>query len=415
MAGGPAVLTALVAWNVGNYAFFLIAGRVLGPDEFGLAAALLAVTVIVSVPGNALQYGVARSVAAPVGVTEGVPSAVYRRAWFASLWIAPAVGVLAAAGILIVLAVDRDAPVGPLLLTVAAVVPMAALFLSLGQLQGERRYRGYAITFSLWGLPRPVLLVPLAAAGLGVSAAVGATALSIAIAAGVGAALTAASLAGGPAPDPADWRVFTRSLPPVVVGLAGVACLTNLDVVAARLALSPDDAGYYGAEAVLGKAIIVIPQALAIVLLPRVAERRAAGGDTGRQLALASLVTIVVGGVTALLCIPLGETVTRIAFGEEYVPGAGLLAPLVASSTLLGLALLLVSHHTARSDHRFVWSVGGIVVLQVVLLSILNGSGGQIVAANAIAGAAVLVAHEAIHGREDDGLVRGLVRLARRR
>lgn len=36
-AGGP-VLAALVVWNAGNYAFFLLAGRALGPSEYGLAA-----------------------------------------------------------------------------------------------------------------------------------------------------------------------------------------------------------------------------------------------------------------------------------------------------------------------------------------------------------------------------------------
>ena len=85
-AGGPKVLAALIAWNVGNYLFFLAAGRFLGPADFGLAAALLAVTVIISVPGNALQYGIAHSVAAPMHVGEGTPSAIYRRAWRRSLF-----------------------------------------------------------------------------------------------------------------------------------------------------------------------------------------------------------------------------------------------------------------------------------------------------------------------------------------
>lgn len=414
MAGGSAVVAALVAWNVGNYVFFLAAGRFLGPEDFGLAAALLAVTVIVSVPGNALQYGVARSVAAPLERAEDVPSAVYRRAWRTAAWLSPALGVLAAAGIAVAGVVKPDAPIGPMLLTICVIVPMAPLFLSLGQLQGERRYGQYATTFALWGLPRPLFLLPMALLGVGVYAAVGATALALVTAATAGALLTTSRLTAGPPPSRLDWQAFTTSLPPVVAGLTGVACLTNLDVVAAKLALSAQDAGYYGAEAVLGKAIIVVPQALAIVLLPRVAARRAGGGDTGRQLALAALVTIVVGGLIALVCIPLADPITRVAYGADYAPGAGLLAALVAASTLLGLAIVLVTHHTARRDHRFVWAVGGIAVLQVALLALLHGSGGQIVLVNVIVGVIVLVAHELIHGREDDGLLRGLVRLGRR-
>lgn len=414
MAGGPAVLAALVLWNLGNYVFFLAAGRALGPADFGLAAALLAVTVIVSVPGNALQYGIARSVAAPEEPHDGVPSAVYRRAWRRSLAWAAAAGAVATAGILAARAIDGDVPAGPLLVTLLIVLPMGPLFLSLGQLQGEQRYRGYAVTFALWGVPRPIVLAPLALLGIGVYAALGATAVALAAAAAVGAGLTAPRLAGPTPPAGPDWGTFTRALPAVVAGLSGVAFLTNLDVVAAKLALDAHDAGYYGAAAVLGKAVIVVPQALSIVLLPRIAARRAEGGDTGRILALAVVVTLAVGGLVALLCLPLADLITRIAFGHDYLPGSGLLAPLVAASTLLGLAIVLVAHHSARADHRFVWAVGGVAVLQIALLAVFHGSGGQIVGVNLAAGVAVLAVHEAIHGRSDDGIARGLVRLARR-
>ena len=37
---------------------------------------------------------------------------------------------------------------------------MAPLFLSLGQLQGERRYGAYATAFALWGVPRPAVPDP---------------------------------------------------------------------------------------------------------------------------------------------------------------------------------------------------------------------------------------------------------------
>lgn len=413
-SGGPAVLAALVAWNIGNYAFFLAAGRFLGPDDFGLAAALLAVSVMVSVPCNALQYGVARSVAAPAEPDGTTPSAVYRRAWRLSLRIAPALVVVGALAIGAAWLIDRDAPAGPMLLTVLVIVPMGPLFLALGQLQGEHRYGGYATTFALWGVPRPVFLLPLAALGAGVYAAVGATALAVCTAALVGAWLTADRLRGPAVPHEADWRAFTGALPPVVVGLSAIACLTNLDVVVARLGLDATDAGYFGAEAVLGKAVIVVPQTIAILLLPRVAARRAGGGDTGRHLALAALITLVVGGLWALVCLPLKEPITRIAFGEEYVPGSELLAPLVVASTLLGLALVLVTHHAARSDHRFVWAVGGVAVLQVALFSVLHSTAAQIVWVDIIAGIAVLAVHEAIHGRGPDGLGAGMVRLLRR-
>ena len=59
LRGGGVVLIALVAWNLGNYAFFLVAGRWLGPEDYGLVAALLAATLVVAVPVQALQFATA--------------------------------------------------------------------------------------------------------------------------------------------------------------------------------------------------------------------------------------------------------------------------------------------------------------------------------------------------------------------
>ena len=123
--------------------------------------------------------------------------------------------------------------------------------------------------------------------------------------------------------------------------------------------------------------------------------------------------TLGVGGAAAVLCVPLGEPITRIAYGAEYLPGADLLAPLVAASTLLGLAIVLVTHHAARRDHRFVWAVAIVAVLQLVLLLLLGNSAAAIIWVDVASGVAVLVVHEVIHGRDRDGIVRGLVRLAR--
>jgi hypothetical protein len=168
LAGGPAILVGLVVWNVASYVFFLAAARILGPDDYGLVAALLAATVVVSVPCNALAWGVARVVAAPPGGAPPRASAIYHRAWRRSMWLTPAILAVVALAMVGVWAVDRDAPLGPMLVTLLVIGPMAPLFLSMGHLQGERRYRAYSASFSLMNLPRPVVLPILAAAGLGV-------------------------------------------------------------------------------------------------------------------------------------------------------------------------------------------------------------------------------------------------------
>ncbi|MBY0375116.1 MAG: hypothetical protein K2Q23_14055, partial [Bryobacteraceae bacterium] len=236
------MLAALLAWNAGNYAFFLIAGRVLGPADYGLVAALLSATLVVAVPAQALQFAAARVTAAGMVRRPEAARAVFRRAWDQCAAVTPValIAVLAAVGLAWL--VRPGIPTGPLVTTVALVAPLGFYFLALGRLQGQGRFGGFALCFALWGAPRPVVLLPLAAAGLGVYAALGATGVALASALAAAMWLTRErTRAGRPCPD--DWRAFVRELGPVVAGLGGLGLLTNLDVIVAKLALGAEAAG----------------------------------------------------------------------------------------------------------------------------------------------------------------------------
>jgi O-antigen/teichoic acid export membrane protein len=264
---GGTVLAALTGWNAGNYTFFLLAGRTLGPSEYGL---------VVAVPTQSLQFAAARLVAAPPGGEAGLAEGIYRRAWHRCTVATPAIALVAVVAILAV-----DSPqVGPLVMTIVAVVPLGFFFLALGRLQGEERFTAHSLCFVAWGVSRPILFLPLAAVGLGVYAALGATAVAVVLA--LSAALCV--LRGArPAREPsaAEWRAFTRPLVPLVVGLSGLGLLTQLDVIVAKLVLGDDSAGQFAATAALAKAVYLVPQAVSLVLLPPVATRSAAAQDTG--------------------------------------------------------------------------------------------------------------------------------------
>lgn len=401
-AGGGLVFAALAIWSLANYAFFFLAGRELGPAQFGLVSALVAVPVIVSVPCNALQYGIARAETGAGG------EAVYPRALRAAVRggaLVVAIGGLAVAG---AEWVDASVPAVPLLLTVVAVAALPPLFLALGRAQGRRRFAEYASGFIVWGLSRPLALLVLLAVGLGVSGAVGASTLSIVLGAAVAAALVGDRGAAA-APDAEVWRTFRDSLAPVSVGLGAVAILTNLDVVAAKLLLSADDAGYYGAASVLGKAVVLLPQTIALVTLPDVADRAARGVHSARGLGMASSASIVLGGIAALAALPLADPVVRIAFGPEFLPASPLVPLLVVAGTLLGLALVVVTYRAARAEYRFLWCAGAVSLLFPVILAVVASTPREIAVVTIVFGVVVLALHEVIYRDRPDSLVRATV------
>ena len=408
--GGPLVLAALIVWNVSNYAFFLLAGRALGPDEFGLVAALLAVPVIMSVPCNALQYGVARSVA-----TDPDPNEVYVRSWRTATTVGALIILIAAVGIALTEQISPSISAMALLLTAVSVALLPPLFLSLGRLQGGERFLPYALTFSAWGVPRPLAFLALAAVGLGVTGAIGASALAVAAAVFMGAWLAPPRATRKASPDDAPWERFRSSLVPVTIGLSAVAVLVNLDVIAAKLALDAKDAGHYSAAAVLGKAIIVVPQTLALVLLPRVATRTAEGIETSRQLALATLASLTAGVLGVATCLWLAEPIMRIAFGEKFLPAADFLAPLVVGGTLLGLTLVLVTHHAARGQYRFLYGIGLLTLGYPVALAMFGATGIHIAVIGIAFGLASLLLHELAYHNSTESILAGIRALASRR
>jgi O-antigen/teichoic acid export membrane protein len=413
LGGGGAVFAGLAIWNAANYAFFLVAGRILGPADYGLVAALLAGTVALAFPAQGLQFAAARLTAAPPGGDARLADGIYRRARRRCIRASIVAAVIACALIVAAKQPWPATPAGPLLATVAVAAPLALFFLALGRLQGQERFKALSLCFVLWGVPRPVVLVPLAALGLGAYAGVGAT----------GAAMVAAVSASiwltdrhQPVCEPstAQWRAFTRPLLPVVVGLSGLGLLTNLDIIVAKISLAPDVAGRFAAAAALAKAVFLVPQAISSVLLPRVAARSAAQEDTGMLIGLGVGLTLAVGSLASLAIWAIAEPLLRVTYGPDFVQSGTLLAGYTAAATLLGALIVAINHHVGRNADRFVWGVAGIAVLQALLFIAFHGSQRAVVAVDASIGVAGLLLHECMFFRTTEAIVPGLVRAIQR-
>ncbi len=410
LIGGGAVTAALIVWNLGNFAFFVLANHRLSTGDFGLLQALLAATIVAFVPCGAFQMALAR-LANPRGI-----AAVYGRAWRRAVGFSLSLAAVVALGLWVIGHVVDHLPIAPLATSILVVVPMVPLVLSLGRLQGSDRMLGFASSFGTMGAPRPLAFLVLASFLPALYAGLVGSAVSMFLAATIGAFLTRRDLIGTwtATVDPVLWRRFVRALPPLFAGLVGVATLTNADVIAAELSLSKAAAGQFAGVAVLAKAVLIVPQALSLLLLPRVAARHAAGRPTGPLLAVGAGLAISGTLLAALLCIPLSDVIVRI-LDAKYAPAAHLLPGFVAATAPLCALTILLNHHVARSADRFVWAVGLIAVLHVGTLSIIHAGPGAIIAVDAASGVASLVAHELIHGRDDDGMVASTLNLLRTR
>ena len=362
--------------NAGNYGFNLVMAFLLGPEAYGALAALLALVLVGSVPGLALQAVVARRTALAGGSV-----------WPGARWLVGRAGlglalltVVAGPGLVLFLHLGSAVPV---LWLALALAPTPLLFAVQGLLQGRERFGALAAVMVAGAGVKLAIGLVLVAAGLGVSGAMAGVAAGAVLAALAGLRLAAPAPAGavdGPAPRFPGWW---RELGAATVGLLGLFLLANLDVLLARHYLDRAAAGRYALGAVVAKIAFWAPQFVVTVVFPRLVG----GADPRRLLGTSAL---LIGGFGGLLAATLaaadGLGLAVPVLGGGYA-GLGPLLPLFAAlGTGLALVQLLLFEGIATRDRRMGRAVAVALVAEVALVAgPLHGGVGQ------VAGAALAV------------------------
>ena len=353
-AGGIAVAAGTTAANVLSYGLSLAGARLLAPEQYGLFVALLAVTLVASVPALALQAVVAvRVVRAGGAGARAVAEAV-------GLGLAAA-GTMLVVGVLAAPVLDRFLSLGGptaavwVAVGVAATTVLAALQ---GIAQGRQDFPRLAAILIVYAAGR----VAGGIAGLVVLDSV--TGALAGVAAGVLAATAVAwLLVGRPRPARGSWRVIEL----LVAGqaLAGLYLLTNLDPVLARHYLPAAASGLYGAGAVLAKAAFFLPQAVVLVLLPQLAASPRPGRTLWTGLAVLAGLGVLMTGVTRLAG---GLAVTAVG-GSAYRELAGPAWMFVAVGSALGVVQLLLYAQLAADRAHATIAVWVVVAAEAVLVA----------------------------------------------
>jgi O-antigen/teichoic acid export membrane protein len=350
------VSVASLAGNVSNYVFTVVAARLLVPASFGELSALMAVLVVGIVPAMSVQTGVALYVATVERTSarrSGIGSAVGL-----GVGLGAAVGVtaLACAPVLVALLHLRGA--GPALVLPVALTAFPVYGALCGVLQGRQRFGSLALVMGL----DTVLRIGGAIVGLVIGRS--ATAALVGLATGIMLATAAAFvLCGRPWPArPAP--ALLRGVAHAAYATVGLVVLLNLDVILARNVLSAHASGVYAVGAVLAKAAYWLPQAVALVVLPRLAD------SAGRGAALRA-------GVLAVLAIDTPVVLFAALVGPRLLPvigGAGYRGEVVPlwlfalTGSLLAVAQLLLFSRVASGDVRSILAVWLAIGAEVCLV-----------------------------------------------
>jgi O-antigen/teichoic acid export membrane protein len=387
--------------NAGNYAFNVVMAFLLGPEAYGALAALLALVLVGSVPGLALQAVVARRVAlagsgrAPSGGSWPGVGWLVGRAGLALALLTVAIGP----GLVLFLHLDSAVPV---LWLALALAPTPLLFAVQGLLQGRERFGALAAVLLIGAGVKLAIGLALVAAGGGVSGAMAGVAAGGLLAAlaglrlaarGSGVAAPPQRAAGARPEGVAVGRpssTWWREVGGATTGLLGLFLLANVDVLLARHYLDRAAAGRYALGAVVAKIAFWAPQFVVMVIFPRLVgaadPRRLLGGSA---LLIAGFGGLLAGGL--VVADRVGLIVPVLGGGYE---GLGPLLPVFAAlGTGLALVQLLLFEGIATRDRRMGRAVVVALVAEVALIAgPLHGSVGQVAGAALAVVAALAVA-----------------------
>ncbi|WP_185981761.1 polysaccharide biosynthesis protein [Skermania sp. ID1734] len=309
------VTVGAITANAGGYLLYVLASRWLGVSGYSEFASLLAAQLVLCVPALALQTVVARE------VVRGQQLEALRRL---TLRCAGLVAVLAAL-LVPVLSVILHAGV---LATAGALLAAPVLVVLSGEqglLQGSGRFRELAVLLALAGVGR--IAPAVVALGLGAGSAVAL------IASAVGSfAVTVGARRYVGSPDAVTVAITTtvRSvLMASQVQLALIA-LSSVDVMIARIVLEGESASRYAAGAVVTKVAFWLPQAVGVVLYPRMAHPQ----ESARALRSALAILGGLGAVTVAAA-AVGAPLLPFIVGDAYAPVQGLLWAFAANGALL--------------------------------------------------------------------------------
>jgi O-antigen/teichoic acid export membrane protein len=372
---GTATAAGLAGAMIANNVIALVATVVFAHEhlDYGSLGALISYLLILLVAGQAMQVATAREgVLGHLGTGPALVATL--RGWTRTLVLATV--VLTVASVLLRHPIASAVGVRRFPWAAALGIPTGCLYLEVsllrGALQGVGDYR--SVGLSLIGEQGARLLTGgILAVGLGVSGAYLGSILSyIAMSAYCAAQLRsyAADHAGEAQEPPGPvglghhiWRAWAP-----IAGLAVIAVLQNIDLIAAKHRFSTSLASSYAATAVAAKVLIWVAMGAAFYLVPEVSRRRAEGQDTRPVLGRALAIVLVCAIPCLLIFAVAAHPLLSAVFTDKKATASGSLLILAAAFTVLACTYLAIQYMLALKRTWFLLLVGAVAAVEPVLL-----------------------------------------------
>ena len=344
---------ATMIGNGAAYLLSMIAARVLSPADFGALGALLGLLVIISTLGIATQAFTARRVAVASDDRPAVEGEAIRLSVIVG-------GAIILGGLLLAWPVGSIFQI-PLVAVASGIGSIGFVVFgsaAMGIAQGREEHVRLSWAFIASGVGRAIggvvgVLVLQSVTGVGIGVMVGCAA---------GALIAYRIIC------PGAWGARISAGVPVefahvVHALFVLFTLINVDVLLARIFLTEDQSGEYSVGVLLAKIAFFLPNAIIIVLFPKMT-----GGKSSRTVYVATGLTALLGLMVTGFSFLFGDLVVRILGGAQYTELGSEAWLFALEGSAFALVQVLLYARLATQDRRAVAAVWAALVVLVVIV-----------------------------------------------
>ncbi len=380
---GSILLTATVITGIANYFFHFYMIRALGPEDYGILFSLLAILMVVGVPAGSIQTVITKYISSFKAKGQNGKIAflffhsIKKLLFFGSLGLG--IFVLLSGQLSAFLKIPSQTPVVIIGFVLLVFFLCPAAF---GTLQGLQRFTFLGLSIILGAILRVAFGIFLIHLGFKVNGALAASFFAGVIVFLVAFLPLFLLFKREQIDNNVETGKIYKFFIPTLLALASFNLLTYIDVPLVKHFFSPLKAGYYSTAAIVGKAFLFPPMALAGAMFPKVSGYSDKSRFLLNKTLLFSLLLLIFG---ILICLFFPKFILIVLMKEKD------LTPLTFSTIipllrLFGVAMspfaltsILIYYNLARHETKFLYFLIGGACLQIILLSIFHTSLLQVV------------------------------------
>jgi O-antigen/teichoic acid export membrane protein len=349
------LFVSTVAGGLLGYAYQIVMGRFMSPEDYGLFMALMALVPVLSVPLATIHMSVSRRLSQYMALGQ--------RDEFIDFFWAATIKMLVLGGVGLAGFAALSVPIQKLLASPSLVpvwlVGLYMFFVLLtpvmnAAVQAAQRFSFIAFINVFGPFAKLAFGGAFVALGWRVHGALSGLVLT-------GASLALIWFAYCRWGMHMTWRrpawlrhLAAKDVFPVLLAQLAFTLLSQIDLLLAKHLFSPHDAGMYAAAATLGKAVLFLPASIVVPLFPITASESTAGRETRGLLRRAVMVTLALTVAGALFYLITGDVLVRLLFGEAYQPAGTILR--LYGFAMVPMAVIMVIEHYLVAKGRLLFA-----------------------------------------------------------